>query len=603
MTKVYNSLPKALSPVVDINDMPIEHTSVGYKERILKLINKMFKIDTENGIYEDLDKYYDMIWNKVKDPRAKYGIVAIDGYKADPEGFDDRGLVFYMGVPKLRGRRVTYLEKSYLRLTYNYRQHPTISYHSSAIERGDDPTFNFSQAVDCWHPHISGVNPCTGAFGPDYVKLWRLGNFLMFLMTCNQFLNTWNGRSAYWSINRHQIKASIEGNEITMGKIKAYRNRYLDRNISEEACVRFVENWIGMLEYDDLEDAIIFLLKIKSELISAEQLIFSPDHISNNGTSMPDEIAELCLEASSNLNSDHHKTWTISGNHRFRNNNNHIILEINKDGEFQQNNHQFRFQRVMNTFDDTGQSYSNYSRMKDILRGMTVTLNDAWKSTSNISSYRELIRNADIVPWYIQLYGKYYHIHEVALQNFCDNYTESNYKRLVRRAIPNSDATTARALREPIESKLLYRRVRIRKCLRAKYQGVLNNIDFHTAMDNLVKEYFHYELMDKEIYLSSVNNADGDRLPVLDKGYFWREISAAYDSKCMEFTINLFVDKVLPESMEELAIAYHKLKNRVLNIERECLAFHYRMNLRRLEKNVQTDNTEESSQQIPLFFD
>ena len=55
MTKIYNSLPRALSPVVDINDMPIEHTSVGYKERILKLINKMFKIDTENGIYEDLD--------------------------------------------------------------------------------------------------------------------------------------------------------------------------------------------------------------------------------------------------------------------------------------------------------------------------------------------------------------------------------------------------------------------------------------------------------------------------------------------------------------------------------------------------------------------
>jgi hypothetical protein len=55
--------------------------------------------------------------------------------------------------------------------------------------------------------------------------------------------------------------------------------------------------------------------------------------------------------------------------------------------------------------------------------------------------------------------------------------------------------------------------------------------------------------------------------------------------------------------MKELVVAYHKLKEKLLHIERECLAFHYRMNLRRLEKNVQTNNTEENTQQIPLFFD
>ena len=105
------------------------------------------------------------------------------------------------------------------------------------------------------------------------------------------------------------------------------------------------------------------------------------------------------------------------------------------------------------------------------------------------------------------------------------------------------------------------------------------------------------------LILESVNNGNPERLPVIDKGFFWREIGSTYDSKRMNETINLFVDQTVPKNMEELVKAYHQLKDRLLNIERECLAFHYRMNLRRLEKNVQTDNTEENTQQIPLFFD
>jgi hypothetical protein len=602
MTKVYNALPKALSPVVDINDMPIEHTSVGYKERILKLINKMFKIDEQTEIYENLDKYYDMIWNKIKDPNKKYGVVAIDGYKNDPEGNDDRALVFYMGIPKLRGRRITYLEKVYMKLTYSYGQHPMISYFNSVIEKGDKPSFNFRQAVECWHPHISGHNPCTGAFGPDYVKLWRLGNFLMFLMTCNQFLNTWNGRSAYWNINRRQIKTELGNEEITIGRIKNLKNRVLRRDIPEEVCIEFIRSWLPLIKYENIEDAINFLVQIKSEMILAEELIFNRDNIRNNGLSISNEIAEACLEAGANINSDHHKSWTISGNHRFRNNMNHIILEINNDGEFEQNNYSFSFQRVLTHFDDTGQSWTNYTKMKGILACMSETINAAWFSTSDISSYRTLIREDDIVPWFIKLWGKYYHFHDVALQNFCDNYTESNIKRLVHRAQPYSGTITAKSLKEPIERKLHNRRLRVRRCLRTRYQRILNKIDFNNAMNDLVQEHFHYELMDEEVYLSTVDNVT-DRIPVIDKGLFWRDIGATYDSKRINNVINLFVDQRVPKDMKELVVAYHKLKEKLLHIERECLAFHYRMNLRRLEKNVQTNNTEENTQQIPLFFD
>jgi len=605
MTKVYNSLPRALSPVVDINDMPIEHTSVGYKERVLKLINKMFKLEETIGEMEDqdLNKYYDLIWKKINDPKKKYGVVAIDGYKNDPEGNDDRGLVFYMGIPKLRGRRVTYLEKVYMRLTHNYGQHPTISYMNSAIETGDDPCFTFRQAVDCWHPHISGINPCTGAFGPDYVKLWRLGNFLMFIMTCNQFLNSWNGRSAYWSINRRQIKTELGNEEVTIGRIRNIKNRFMQRSMSEEVCIEFIRSWLPMLEYDNIEDAMNFLIEVRHEMMLAEDLVFDRDNIRNNGFSISDRIAEACLEAAANLESDHHKSFTISGNHNFRHNSNHTILEINKNGEFQQNNYEFHWSRIMDHFDDTGQSYRNYSRMKKMLRCMSMTIDDAWKSTSNISSYRALIRENEIVPWFIKLWGKYYHPHQTSLQNFCDNYSSSNHKRLVHRAHPYSTATTARNLREPIESKLHHRRLRIRKCLRAKYQEILTKIDFNDAMNDIVTNHFFYELMDMETYLNSVHNGTPHRLPIIDKGFFWREIGNSYDSKRINEVINLFVEQTLPNNMEELVEAYHQLKDRVLNIERECLAFHYRMNLRRLEKNVQTDNTEENTKQVPLFFD
>ena len=60
-------------------------------------------------------------------------------------------------------------------------------------------------------------------------------------------------------------------------------------------------------------------------MILAEELIFNRDNIRNNGLSISNEIAEACLEAGANINSDHHKSWTISGNHRFRNNMNHIF--------------------------------------------------------------------------------------------------------------------------------------------------------------------------------------------------------------------------------------------------------------------------------------
>jgi hypothetical protein len=494
-----------------------------------------------------------------------------------------------------------------MKLTHSYGQHPMISYFNSVIEKGDKPCFNFRQAVECWHPHVSGNNPCTGAFGPDYVKLWRLGNFLMFLMTCNQFLNTWNGRSAYWSINRRQIKTELGNEEVTIGRIRNMKNRILRRDISEESCIKFIRSWLPLIEYENIEDAINFLVEIKSEMKLAEDLVFDRDNIRNNGFSISDEIAETCFEVSANINSDHHKSWTVSGNHRFRNNSNHIILEINKDGEFQQNNYQFSFQRVLTHFDDTGQSYKNYTRMKQILSGMSETINAAWDSTSDIRSYRDLIKEDDIAPWFIKIWGKYYHFHDVALQNFCDNYTESNYKRLVNRAHPYSGSTVAKSLKEPIERKLHNRRLRIRKCLRTRYQRIVNKIDFNNAMNDLVQENFHYEIMDKDTFLSTVQELTADdvmdRIPVIDKGFFWRDIGATYDSKRINDVINLFVDQCIPKNMKELVVAYHKLKERLLHIERECLAFHYRMNLRRLEKNVQTNNTEENTRQIPLFFD
>ena len=109
--------------------------------------------------------------------------------------------------------------------------------------------------------------------------------------------------------------------------------------------------------------------------------------------------------------------------------------------------------------------------------------------------------------------------------------------------------------------------------------------------------------MDKDTFMESVNNGNPERLPVVDKGFFWREMGSTYDSQRIKEVTNLFVDQTIPHTMEQLVEAYHKLKDRLLNIERECLAFHYRMNLRRLEKNVQTDNTEKNTQQIPLFFE
>ena len=183
-------LPPKIADVVSCNNIAIDTTLVSYENRIKSFFLRVF--GKEKGFIED-EAYWSLLWRMVSDPNKRYGIVAIDGYHDDALGKEDYALVLNMEHPKLRARKIHNLGNVYMKFDKTGRTW----YYNSLTDY-----FDFISQVPARHPHISNSEPCLGNYSTRLAQSQSEGNPIMWLKDINQFLNTWNANSAYYSLNQ-----------------------------------------------------------------------------------------------------------------------------------------------------------------------------------------------------------------------------------------------------------------------------------------------------------------------------------------------------------------------------------------------------------------
>ena len=182
-------LPPKIADVVSCNNIAIDTTLVSYENRIKSFFLRVF--GKEKGFIED-EAYWSLLWRMVSDPNKRYGIVAIDGYHDDALGKEDYALVLNMKHPRLRARKIHNLGNVYMKFDKTGRTW----YYNSLTDY-----FDFINQVPARHPHISNSEPCLGNYSTRLAQSQSEGNPIMWLKDINQFLNTWNANSAYYSLN------------------------------------------------------------------------------------------------------------------------------------------------------------------------------------------------------------------------------------------------------------------------------------------------------------------------------------------------------------------------------------------------------------------
>ena len=104
-----STFPSKLGDIVDTTGLPFGEVNLS-ESRLKNAIEKVFN-------KKKFDKsYWESLKEMISNPNKKFGLVAIDGITKDEAGVDDIAIVFYMGIPRLRGRKINYLEKTYARI-------------------------------------------------------------------------------------------------------------------------------------------------------------------------------------------------------------------------------------------------------------------------------------------------------------------------------------------------------------------------------------------------------------------------------------------------------------------------------------------------------
>ena len=569
--KIDNTTPGKIGDIIDTMGLPFGEIET-LEPRLKKFIKKLFNLKSID------DSYWKVFKDMISNPNEIYGLVAIDGFIKDAPGADDIALIFYMGIPKLRGRRVNYLEKTYYRLGRSGDQF----FNSYLDDKSKDYNhFHFDGRNPVWHPHVNDANPCLGAFSHDLRALRSEGNPIMYLKIVQQFLNTWNVRSPFWNLNTTVINNKILNGEkeyhtSTFWSV-VYQLELHDYHIDFR---EFINNNLHKINSPTISNDILCLGKIFKlnqyiKPILAERTL---DNINNfDYIDIHHAERERRRETSNSYSANE---YSIIPQRNVRRN---TCLIPYKTGE--------------RTFFKTLRLYSSNEWVTDEYRKDNLILSALSAVLSAFYSFIKNKRMVDILfndaNYSIKLYCEYLAPIEskrVIIYDEMTNLGIYDHRVTIKSTEFSKENDEYYNKKLKIDSKYNKRKRRIKRLLTQYYGKGLSKEFISKAIEEEICSYFHWEF-------DTINNY------VTNKGLFWNKMGIYEYNTDFRETVQI-IEQFKINSIDTLISAYETIKERSVSTETESLINEYDKIIRSLKKyEYQTNNTEKDTQQVHLSFE
>ena len=581
-------MPPKLGNVVDCKNIPINTEAVAYENRVKKLFIKLFG----GGMIEE-EAYWKLLWNMISDPYKLYGIVGIDGLANDMSARSDYGVYLNFGEPRLRARKYHTLKR-----IYGYLQTSgDIHFFNSKVETNNDQHFMMKQGDDynLWpadHPHISSSTPCLGAYQNDLGKWKHENNPIMYLKTVNQFLNTWNARSAYHNINHVTTQYHL-----TKDKVKPRifsRATYLMNNITSRGYhdnyFNYMNKHIFDIKSEDRQSELLvlketkkILRRVKDGLMDENNTLQKSKHI--NYINMFIDVTGVSI-----TNPTGDINWSII-NHGYDRQNSSIsdryITE--KDGHI-------RFPQipVAKSLYRLLKDNERYHDLNIQLTALARTVRMCIRDCINDSALNEIIMKHESIT--IQKY----------IENIVPIIIEKNqvYANLtVKHSLASRLSDTSNIenvefvkVRASLVKKYKRANTKLLKEIWASVLEEVDNLKIDDMLDEAVRKAFHCDVANKD------ENMDVQYL--LNKGHYYdfMGIHILNDKKLHETKMKI---NKWPTNLEELIKLYEDGKKEayLLFLEAEEISLNYKKRKVVESYGYNINSTKQNSTQVPLSFE
>jgi len=577
--KIDKTFPDKLGDVIDVNGMPFNTEAESYKKRLKRTFEKLFK--DHRGKTTMKADYWKHLYEMISNPNDTFGLVAIDGYMTDVMGNDDIALVFNMGIPRLRGRTIYYLDRIYIRISTNNE----LKFYNSGLE-DDNIYFDWSYRVPAWHPHIQNAQPCLGSYGNELMKWKTEANPIMYLRTVHMFLNTWNRRSPFFNVNHATMNYTQKKKHFKASKV--LNALHLEGISAGRDAQDFIVNNINKVNTKSIQNDANILATIFGKLNYIEENIGRDIHTKMDITqyNLISSITESAIERRNSRRTLYNKGFSIlNGRERteiliptlYEDRTSISSMKINKS-KLTRNSKYDLTSQMLDAFEKLMEYIYNYAR--------------------NGRMYKKVYEKSDYA---IQLYCKYYIPLIIKNVNFYDEMTDSGkYSMRI-----TSNSNELRGIDKEFSKKKAElldhtknRMTRVTRMMKAYYNNMFTKEFVDECISKMIQKAFEYTISEEVVAW------DKRKYKYLQNaGTFWSDINQQEVDGRLENILDM-LNHEPPKTLTELITMYETIKKDLVTEESKHLIDEYSKVIRSLKNyGDKTNNTEETTQQVHLSFE
>ena len=558
MYTLENSIPTFESKVVNYKNEYIDIEEKKNKEIIKSTFNYLFKMEMKKD-------YWNMLFNMIKNISKSSGLVAIDQMSGNKMEFS-YGLVFNLGRPKLRSRKIHYMPRIYAQLCSDSENFVTF-YNSKYDIKDEDTIWQWEDMHVAYHPHISHGKPCLGNFYTDLEKAIRDKNPMLYLLILNNFVNTWNARSPFFNIHHQQQDFVFE-------RLKGPNKKYKEWHIKERYTVAILDGY-PEYSYSKFRNYVHeYIGKVNSGNIKSDiKYIY--------------ELFALSCNNSNTVKSNIESILSLNGTDGYLEELNYVMNHRTEDFPRIYSNIHSPIPVMTNLIIPYEDKIGEYNVTK--FRVSRLRFGHNYQHTKMLPLYRYKDKLLKELSYFISDIRIYYRKNKMAERILINK--DMPVENLFFKYIAKS-----RFYNQP--TKLAFRRNRIKKLMAKKIENSLDEKIVMNHLDEYVNEAFKFQIV-------SNNNFDGSKQEYIDKsesGKFWR--SSSYNRYNDELIEVMKLLHPFPVNIKTLFDTYEKIKKSLIQEDIEHIINNHKKHIGALENyGYKTNNTSKDTQQVHLSFE